>query len=225
MRHRATRYALLTTVIAGGSAFTPTALAPTAIAAQGQSSTLQSDGGTTLTVSVTDTDTTGAGDQAPGGVPFSHAVQVAGRYSVEVAPAAVTTGTVAVGYIVGCGVDLSSGITVGISPNQSGTAGITPSITLGAPPSVSIAPSLSGTAGLSESLTATLIPGQVTTLTTATATLDSTTSFPYRIAHQRTPLNVARCASPVTAVPFVTASVATTDGFLQNSAYGNQFAF
>lgn len=225
MRRCATRYAVFTIAITAGSIFTSSTFAPNAVAAQGQSNTLRSDAGTELTVTVADTDVTGAGDQAPGLVPFSHAAQVAGRYAVDVQPGPISAGTVAVGYIIGCGVDLSSGITVGLSPNQSGTAGITPSVTLGTPPSVSIAPNLSGTLGLTESLTATLIPGQVTTVTTATATLDPATSFPYHLAHQRTPLNIARCASPVSAVPFTTASVNTPDGFLQNTAYGNQFIF
>lgn len=224
MHHRTTRYALSTAIVVGGTVIAA-ALAPVAAAEQGQSSTLQSEGGTELTVAVDDTDTVGAGNQAPGGVPFSHSVQVAGRYSVDVHPDKITSGTVAVGYILGCGVDLSSGITVGLIPNQSGTVGITPSVTLGAPPSVTIAPTLSGTAGMSETLSATLIPGQITTVTTATATLDPTTTFPYHLSHQRTPLNVARCASPVTAVPFTTASITTPNAYLQNTAYGNQFTF
>ncbi|KZM72528.1 MspA family porin [Nocardia terpenica] len=105
MHHRATRYALSTAVVVGGTVIAA-ALAPVAAAEQGQSSTLQSEGGTELTVAVDDTDTVGAGNQAPGGVPFSHSVQVAGRYSVDVHPEKITSGTVAVGYILGCGGDL-----------------------------------------------------------------------------------------------------------------------
>jgi len=68
-------------------------------------------------------------------------------------------------------------------------------------------------------------PGQVTTATTATATLDNTTAFPYHIAFNNAALNVSQCASPVAAVPFVSATVSTPTGLVQTTAYGDQFTF
>jgi hypothetical protein len=38
-------------------------------------------------------------------------------------------------------------------------------------------------------------------------------------------LNVAQCASPVSAVPFVTATVSTVRGTVQTTAYGKQFTY
>ncbi|MGV9668946.1 MspA family porin [Nocardia niigatensis] len=38
-------------------------------------------------------------------------------------------------------------------------------------------------------------------------------------------VNIAQCASPVSAVPFVTATVGTSEGVAQTTAYGDQFTF
>lgn len=97
--------------------------------------------------------------------------------------------------------------------------------TSASPPSASLGPSVGGNLGLQEVLTANLGPGQITTATTVTATLDDTTVFPYHFIFNNAALNVAQCASPVSAVPFVTASVSTPVGIVQTTAYGTQFTF
>ncbi|MGQ4601087.1 MspA family porin [Nocardia sp. R6R-6] len=78
---------------------------------------------------------------------------------------------------------------------------------------------------MTEVLTATLGPGQVTTATTATAPLTNNTAFPFHITFNNAALNVAQCASPVSAVPFITTTLNTAQGLVQTTAYGDQFTF
>ena len=105
------------------------------------------------------------------------------------------------------------------------TAAPQPPSTSVSPPSLSLGPSVGGNLGLTEVLTATLGPGQVTTATTATIDLNDKTAFPNHIIFNNAALNVAQCASPVSAVPFVTATVSSAQGTLQTTAYGTQFTF
>ncbi|WP_431966882.1 MspA family porin [Nocardia sp. bgisy134] len=92
-------------------------------------------------------------------------------------------------------------------------------------PSASLGPTVGGTLGLAEVLEATLAPGQITTVTTVTTNLDNKTVFPYHFIFNNAALNVGQCASPVSAVPFITATVSTAVGTVQTSAYGSQFIF
>ncbi|MEU1426428.1 MspA family porin [Nocardia sp. NPDC005746] len=188
---------------------------------------------------------------------FSHAAQMSGSYSVTVDGGPITSGQAVAGFILGCGISVAGGVTVGIEPNQGLAAAIAPSVTPGStsvsppsgtevtpgstsvsppsgtvtpsasvtPPDISLGPSVGGALGVTEVLTATMGPGQVTTATTATAALDSATEWPYQIAFNNAALNVAQCASPVSAVPFVTTTVATPRGVVQTTAYGDQFTF
>ncbi|WP_433628041.1 MspA family porin [Nocardia sp. CA-120079] len=103
----------------------------------------------------------------------------------------------------------------------------TPSVepTTPSAPSASLGPTVGGTLGLTEVLEATLAPGQITTVTTVTTNLDNKTVFPYHFIFNNAALNVGQCASPVSAVPFVTATVSTALETVQTSAYGTQFTF
>ncbi|WP_169814612.1 MspA family porin [Nocardia pseudovaccinii] len=103
----------------------------------------------------------------------------------------------------------------------------TPSVETTTPsaPSASLGPTVGGTLGLTEVLEATLAPGQITTVTTVTTNLDNKTVFPYHFIFNNAALNVGQCASPVSAVPFVTATVSTALETVQTSAYGTQFTF
>ncbi|MFF0495997.1 MspA family porin [Nocardia aobensis] len=112
-------------------------------------------------------------------------------------------------------------ITTPSLPTTSGSAGL-PGVS---PPGFDLGPSVGGSLGLAENLDANIGPGQVTTATTATANLDNTTAFPYHIAFNNAALNVSQCASPVAAVPFVSATVSTPTGLVQTTAYGDQFTF
>ncbi|MFQ6328594.1 MspA family porin [Nocardia sp. CWNU-33] len=93
------------------------------------------------------------------------------------------------------------------------------------PSSASLGPTVGGALGLTEILEATLAPGQITTVTTVTADLDDKTVFPYHFIFNNAALNVGQCASPVSAVPFITATVSTAVGTVQTTAYGSQFTF
>ncbi|MFE9326192.1 MspA family porin [Nocardia sp. NPDC052278] len=103
----------------------------------------------------------------------------------------------------------------------------TPSVETTTPsaPSASLGPTVGGTLGLGEVLEATLAPGQITTVTTVTTNLDNKTVFPYHFIFNNAALNVGQCAAPVSAVPFVTATVSTALETVQTSAYGTQFTF
>ncbi|MFE7799513.1 MspA family porin [Nocardia sp. NPDC057440] len=92
-------------------------------------------------------------------------------------------------------------------------------------PSASLGPTVGGALGLTEVIEATLAPGQITTVTTVTANLDDRTVFPYHFIFNNAALNVGQCASPVSAVPFITATVSTAVGTVQTTAYGSQFTF
>ncbi|MGW5518727.1 MspA family porin [Nocardia africana] len=189
---------------------------------------------------------------------FSHAVQVSGDYSVSADGGSITSGQAVAGFLLGCGISVAGGVSVGISPNQGlnlsispsasppsasvAAPGVTnsptgtgnpspPSLTVTppsvsvSPPSFSLGPSFGGSLGLSESLSGSLAPGQVTTVSTATATLDGKTTFPYHITFGNAALNVSQCASAVSAVPFVTTFASTPHGLVQTTAYGAQFTF
>ncbi|WP_063007660.1 MspA family porin [Nocardia kruczakiae] len=220
-----------------------------------------SDRGIHLTASVDHIGVNPPGDRTPNYLmTFSHAVQVSGDYSVSVDGGSIASGQAVAGFLLGCGINVAGGVSVGISPNQGLNLSISPSasppsasvaapsaatsptptaagtpsppsLTLTppsvsvSPPSVSLGPSFGGSLGLSESLSGTLTPGQVTTVSTATATLDGKAAFPYHITFNDAALNISQCASPVSAVPFVTASMSTAHGLAQTTAYGTQFPF
>lgn len=277
--------------------------------------------GVHLTASVDNIGVNPPGDRTPNYLmTFSHAAQLSGNFSVNVEGDPITSGQAVAGFLLGCGISVAGGLSVGISPNQglqlsisptftppslttaaapiaatgsatpttvapTSSAGTSPSTvrttttptqavrtsvaapttsttptttvtttttpttttpptittptittpslptTSGAgvpgvsPPGFNLGPSVGGSLGLSESLTATLEPGQVTPATTATATLDDKTTFPYHITFNNAALNVSQCASPVSAVPFVSTSVSTATGLVQTTAYGDQFTF
>lgn len=62
------------------------------------------------------------------GVPFAHAVKVSGNFSVALdTPAALRSGEIVAGYLVGCAVDIANGISIGIAPSIGVNAGISPS--------------------------------------------------------------------------------------------------
>ncbi|WP_308188318.1 MspA family porin [Nocardia australiensis] len=189
------------------------------------------------------------GDRTPNYLmTFSHATQVSGNYSVTVEEGSIVSGQAVAGFLLGCGISVAGGVGVGVSPQQGLDYSISPSFSPPSfsppsaavpsatsapsisppsvtPPSFSLGPSVGGSLGLTENLGVTLAPGEVTTATTATVNLDSATVFPFHIAFNNTALNVSQCASPVAAVPFVTASVSTTEGLVQTTAYGDQFTF
>ncbi|RMI28531.1 MspA family porin [Nocardia stercoris] len=207
-----------------------------------------SGSGVHVTASVDSVEVNPSGDRTPNVLmTFSHAVQMSGSYSVGVEGDPITSGQAVAGVILGCGISVAGGVSVGIELSQRIRAGISSTVTsprdsvvlpeaMPAPapdtphgtvrsPRVSLEPSLGGTLSGTEISAFNLRPGRVTVLTTATAALNRDTAFPFHIAFENAAVNVAQCASPVSAVPFTTTTVSTAQGLVQTTAYGDQFTF
>ncbi|WP_433627117.1 MspA family porin [Nocardia sp. CA-120079] len=170
-----------------------------------------------------------AGDEVTQGIPFVHAAKVSGDYSVSVSGGSVRDGEIAIGYLIGCAVDISEGVTIGIAPSVGVSAGIAPSLalTMGDSTSVTVAisPSFGVNAGLAGAISVTVVPGKVTAAVIGAASLDQDATYPYTFSHTNTPLNVNGCLSPASAMPFVTARVDGINGTAQTTGYGTQFTF
>ncbi|MEU4434617.1 MspA family porin [Nocardia rhamnosiphila] len=218
------------TAIGGGVAVPPaTDAAPGEVVADGLRVVAVVDSGAVVPVGA---------DTAPG-VPFAHAVEVSGSYSVGLDSVAVRAGEIVVGYLVGCAVDVSNGISIGIAPGVSIGAGIAQGVGVGAgvtlamdaPPGItlttaaSIAPGIGIGAGLAGALGVNLAPGTVTAAVIGATELDSKAVFPYTFGHTDTPLHVSGCLSPASAMPFVTARVDGVDTTVQTTGYGDPFWF
>ncbi|MFI6954308.1 MspA family porin [Nocardia sp. NPDC050408] len=171
-----------------------------------------------------------AGGDIATGIPFVHAVKVSGNYSVSVdGVSSVRDGEIAIGYLVGCAVDISQGVSIGIAPSVGVSAGIAPelALTLGDSPSVTVAisPNVGVNASLTGAITVSLAPGNVTAVVIGAASLDQDVTFPYTFGHTNTPLNISGCISPASAMPFVTVRADGTGGTAQTTGYGTEFTF
>lgn len=192
-----------------------------------------------LTASVDSTNPVAAGDISAG-VPFSHATKVSGNFSVGLDGApAVQAGKVVAGYLVGCAVDVSEGVSVAIIPEIGAGAelaryselevattfeeGEDPIITIaplvGQEPKVGVEGALAGEFGVG------LAPGVVEPVVVGEAELTPESTFPYTFAHVDTPMNVDGCLTPASALPFVTVSAQTPGGIVQTTGYGTSFEF
>jgi hypothetical protein len=207
----------------------PVAVVDTAAsAAPGEVST----GGLHLIASVDFNSVVPAGGDTPAGIPFAHAVKVSGDYSVLLDGASsLRSGQIAVGYLVGCAVDLTNGISVGISPSGGVSAAVAPSasVTFGVDVmptvTVGIQPSVGVNADLAGLFAVTLTPGIVTAAVIGTADLDNEATFPYTFGHANTPLSVSACPVSATAMPFVTVRADATNRTAQTTGYGDGFSF
>lgn len=187
-------------------------------------------GGMHIVAAVDTNDVFPAGGDIPTGIPFVHAVKVSGNYSVSVdGVPSVRSGEIAIGYLIGCAVDLSNGVSVGIAPAVGVSAGYAPSValTLGSSPSLTIAaqPNVGVNAGIAGSIQVTLAPGNVTAAIIGVASLDQDVTFPYTYGHTNTPLNISSCMTPASAMPFITVRTDGTNGSAQTTGYGTQFTF
>ncbi|MFE3002891.1 MspA family porin [Nocardia sp. NPDC059246] len=188
-----------------------------------------SGGGVHVTASVDSIEANPPGNRTPNFLmTFSHAAQMSGDYSVTVDGGQITSGQAVAGFILGCGISVNGGVDLDIDRSQRLIGTISPSVSTPSSavgPSVSLGPTVGGTLGMGAGVFPNLGPGQVTIARTETARLNAATTFPHRIAFDNAALNVAQCASPVSAVPFVTATVSTAQGLAQTTAYGDQFTF
>ena len=230
-KHSCTAVVMISATVAAAVALA----GPAARAAPGQADA----GGLQVTASVDTSDFAAAGDVAAG-VPFTHAAKVSGKFSVALNdPAALRGGRVAVGYLVGCAVDVSEGVSVAIIPEVGGGAEIAPYSELevattfeeGAAPVVTVAPlvgvqpSVGVEGALAGELGVNLAPGTVAPVVVGETTLTEESTFPYTFAHAGTPLHLSGCLSPASALPFVTVNVETPGGTAQTTGYGDPFTF
>ncbi|WP_280457938.1 MspA family porin [Nocardia carnea] len=196
-------------------------------------------GGMRLIASVDSTNSAPAGDISAG-VPFSHATKVSGNFSVALDGAPqLQGGRIVAGYLVGCAVDVSEGVSIAIVPEIGGGASIAPYTELevattfeeGAAPVVTIAPligvepSVGVESALAGEVGVNLAPGTVAPVVVGETELTPETTFPYAFAHAGTPLNVDGCLSPASAMPFVTVTAQTPGGTAQTTGYGTPFEF
>lgn len=178
------------------------------------------------------------------GVPFVHSVKVSGDFSVALESGSpIRGGEIVAGYLIGCAVDISNGISIGIAPSVGVSAAIAPSIAfdfgvdlgleIDAPPSVGIGagvsvgvqPSVGVESGLAAELAVNLAPGTVTAAVIGGAELDEESEFPYTFVHSNTPLQVNGCLSPASAMPFVTVRTDSPSSSVQTTGYGAAFGF
>ncbi|MFE7743226.1 MspA family porin [Nocardia sp. NPDC057455] len=205
-------------------------------------------GGLHLIASVDYNNVVPSGDVALG-IPFAHAVRVSGDFSVvSDGAAALRRGRIVAGYLIGCAVDISDGISVSIAGAVGAGVEFTPGIVIElggidfggfnekgmleelpviVAPTIAIgADTTFGVNGeLGGEITVNLAPGSVTAAVIAEGELDRESTFPFTFAHTNTPLNVSGCLSPASAMPFVTVRVEATSGIAQTTGYGPQFMF
>ncbi|MFQ6392673.1 MspA family porin [Nocardia sp. KC 131] len=166
-------------------------------------------------------------------VPFAHGARVSGNFSmVSDGPSSMRRGKIAAGYLIGCAVDVSDGISVSMGALEGASTGVTPGIAVTLVPEdgvgavvVGVDASLSGTGGLTQEITTFLAPGSVTAVVIAEAELDQESTFPFTFAHTNTPLNVNGCLSPASAMSFITVRADATNGIAQTTGYGAKFVF
>ncbi len=166
------------------------------------------------------------------GVPFAHAVKVSGNFSaVFDGTSALRSGGIVAGYLVGCAVDISDGISVSIAAAGGGEVAISPAAALTIDNQGVIALTVAneltfaGNGELGGELTVNLLPGGVTATVVAEAELDEDSESPFTFAHSNTALNVNGCLSPVSAMPFITVRADARNGVAQTTGYGDPFVF
>ncbi|KZM68359.1 MspA family porin [Nocardia terpenica] len=198
---------LASTAVAGAVAAGPATADPVADKAR----TVTTGDGWSLTV----TKTAESIDRNPSldADPFTHegfvslkaVAQIGGTGGVP-----VTGATVSYGYQIGCQVDVSSGLTVGLSFSIGPNA----SVNISYPPSLSIG----GSASVSPNISTTVKPGGITTVTFGSKPLQASKGV---IAADQVEIKVSACAGPVSLRSFATASIATPTEDHSTTAYGD----
>ncbi|ATL69593.1 MspA family porin [Nocardia terpenica] len=122
----------------------------------------------------------------------------------------VTGGTITVGYQLGCQVDVSSGVQLGLNVQVGPNAGVT----IGPAPGVSVG----GSAIVQPSITSTLKPGAITNVTLGTKPLADQHGS---ITVDQSYIKVDSCLGPVTMRTFATATVSTSANDNTVTVYGD----
>ncbi|MVU81407.1 hypothetical protein GPX89_29715 [Nocardia sp. ET3-3] len=122
----------------------------------------------------------------------------------------ITSGTVTLGYQIGCAVDVSSGLTLGlgfsIGPNASVTISQFPGVTIG------------GQAAVNPNISTTLKPGAISTIAFGSKPLAGPRGS---ITAEQVEIRVDACAGPVTIRSFATAAISTPTADNNISVYGD----
>ncbi|NQE93389.1 MspA family porin [Nocardia terpenica] len=198
--------------LAGAAVFGAAAAGPAAAdAVADKVRTVTTEDGWNLTVTKTAENI----DRAPSldADPFTHEGFVSLKAVAEIGGEGgvpVTGANVSYGYQIGCQVDVSSGLTVGlgfsIGPNAS--------VNISYPPSVSIG----GNASVSPNISTTVKPGGITTVTFGSKPLQATKGV---LAADQVEIKVSACAGPVSLRSFATATIATPTEDHSTTAYGD----
>ncbi|WP_223885171.1 MspA family porin [Nocardia colli] len=122
----------------------------------------------------------------------------------------ITSGAVTLGYQIGCQVDVSTGLTLGlgfsVGPNASVTVSQFPAVTLGA------------NASVSPNISTTVKPGGITTVEFGTKPLAGARAS---ITADQVEVKIDACMGPVTLRSFVTARISTPTADNSVSVYGD----
>ncbi len=122
----------------------------------------------------------------------------------------ITAGTVTLGYQIGCAVDVSNGVTLGlgfsIGPNASVTISQFPGVTIG------------GQASVNPNISTTLKPGAIATIAFGSKPLAASRGS---ITAEQVEIKVDACAGPVTIRSFATAAISTPTADNTISVYGD----
>ncbi|MCP9625130.1 MspA family porin [Nocardia otitidiscaviarum] len=124
--------------------------------------------------------------------------------------APITAGTVTLGYQIGCAVDVSNGVTLGlglsIGPNASVTISQFPGVNIG------------GQASVNPNISTTLKPGAIATIAFGSKPLAGPRAS---ITAEQVEIKVDACAGPVTIRSFATAAISTPAADNNISVYGD----
>ncbi|GEM25778.1 MspA family porin [Nocardia seriolae] len=122
----------------------------------------------------------------------------------------ITTGTVTLGFQIGCAVDVSNGLTLGlgfsIGPNASVAISQFPGVTIG------------GRAAVTPNISTTLKPGAIATIAFGWKPLAGPRAS---VTAEQVEIKVDACAGPVTIRSFATAAVSAADADNNLSVYGD----
>lgn len=173
--------------------------------------TIDTEDGWSLTVTKT-----GEGiDRAPSldADPFTHEGFVSLKAVAEIAgtgSAPVTAGSVSYGYQIGCQVDVSNGLQLGlgfsIGPNAS--------VTISYPPSLNVG----GQASVNPNISTTVKPGGITTVTFGSKPLAGTKAV---TAAEQVEIKISACAGPASIRSFATATISTPVEDHSTTVYGD----
>ncbi|WP_460726927.1 MspA family porin [Nocardia heshunensis] len=122
----------------------------------------------------------------------------------------ITSGALTLGYQIGCAVDVSNGVTLGlglsIGPNASVTISQFPGVTIG------------GQAAVTPNISTTLKPGAIATIAFGSKPLAGARAS---ITAEQVEIKVDACAGPVTIRSFATAAISTPAADNNLSVYGD----